>query len=127
MTCNFPTCDRHAESTGYCLFHRMFSNSVAVKVPKEIAKKSGKQKEIDKELKKMYPLFLAKPENKYCKIKMTGCTKIATVIHHVRGRIGDQIFEVKDWLPSCASCNIVLESKDAEARAKGVKKSKFTK
>ena len=73
----------------------------------------------------MYPVFLAKPENKYCKVKMPGCTKIANVIHHVKGRIGDQVFEVKDWLPCCASCNIVLESRDGEARAKGFKKSKF--
>lgn len=123
--CSFPGCSRHAESNGYCIFHKGYSNSVSVKVPKEIPKKSDKQKDIDKELKKMYPVFLAKPENKYCKVKMEGCTKIATVIHHVRGRIGYQVFEVKDWLPSCPSCNIILESKDAEARAKGVKKSKF--
>lgn len=123
--CLFPTCNRNAESNGYCICHKIYSNSVSVKVPREIPKKSSNQKEIDKELKKMYPVFLAKPDNRYCKVKMKGCTKVATVVHHVRGRIGDQVFEVKDWLPSCPHCNIYLESKDKEARDKGVKKSKF--
>lgn len=102
----------------------MYSNSVAVKPKKEIPKKSDKQKEIDKELKKMYLVFLSKPENKYCKVKQPGCTKVATVVHHLRGRIGDQVFEVKDWMPSCPLCNIVLEN-DPKAREKGLKKSKF--
>lgn len=79
-----------------------------------------------KELKKLYPVFLAKPANKKCKLKMEGCTKIATTVHHVRGRIGEQVFVQKDWLPSCVNCNGKVEEKHAEAAAKGLKKSKFT-
>lgn len=127
MTCNFPGCTVHAESNAYCVFHQGFASGVSVKLKKEVNKESNKMKADKRELKKIYAEYLSQPGNKYCKVKMEGCTKISNVIHHVRGRIGDQVFEIKDWLPSCASCNIVLESKDAEARAKGVKKSKFTK
>ncbi len=127
IKCLFPTCGRHPETNGYCIFHQMYSNSVVIKPPKELPKKSASKKEIDKELKKRYPLFLAKPENKYCKIKMEGCTRIANVVHHVRGRIGDQVFKEEDWLASCPSCNIILESKDQLARDMGVKKTKFNK
>lgn len=125
--CLFPTCSRNADGNGYCIFHKIYSNSAEVKVPKEIAKKSDNQKEIDKELKKLYPIYLSRPENKACKIKMEGCTKKATVVHHTRGRIGDQVFEQKDWLPSCPSCNIVLETRHAESVEKGFKKPRHQK
>lgn len=127
VKCLFPTCGRHPETNGYCIYHKGFSNGVVVKLTKPIPNKSENKKEIDKVLKKRYPVFLSKPENKYCKIKMEGCTKIANVVHHVRGRVGDQVFEEKDWLASCPSCNILLESKDQLARDMGVKKSKFNK
>lgn len=101
------------------------------KTPKEkktytIPKKSTKQKDIDKELKKMYPVFLSQPGNEYCLVKQKGCLDKATTVHHLRGRIGDQVFEVKDWMPSCVWCNISLEN-DPLAKEKGLKKSKFNK
>jgi hypothetical protein len=80
-----------------------------------------------KELARLYGIFLAKPKNKNCLVKIdSGCTGKATVVHHVCGREGKQKFEQKDWLPSCAYCNIKLEQKDGAARDKGVKKSKFS-
>lgn len=124
--CNFPTCKSHAESNGYCVYHRIYSNSVSVKKKKEIPKESAKMKKTKVILKEMYEVFLSKPENKKCNVKIDDqCTKIATVIHHVRGRIGEQVFNQKDWLSSCSNCNIRLENKHALAVEKGVKKSRY--
>lgn len=126
--CAWYGCERgHDKGNAYCVFHKKhFSNSVDVKVPKEIPKQSDQLKEDHKELKKQYALFLAKPENKFCRVQMEGCTKVANTVHHVKGRIGEQKFKQEDWLPACGHCNIFLEQQDFEAREKGVKKSKFT-
>lgn len=95
--------------------------------PKEkqpIAKRSKKQRGIMKELSLMYPVFLEQhPE---CEIRLLGCLRIATEVHHVKGRIGDQVFEVVDWRASCSYCNCALEN-DPEAHKKGLKKSIHTK
>jgi len=111
-------------SPEYCFRHKPKGQPKEVKPKKPIAKKSDKQKEIDKELKKLYPVFLALPENKHCQLKLKGCLGKANVVHHVRSRIGQQVFEVKDWLPSCSFCNNALEN-DPLAYEKGLKKSKF--
>lgn len=126
MDCLFPTCNRHAESTGYCLFHKIYSSSSSVKVPKPISKKSEGQKEIDKYLKKKYPLFLSKLGNKYCKANLSNCTKVATVVHHLKSRAKDVVLDEKYWLAVCPNCNIEIESKDGEARKKGLKLSKLS-
>lgn len=97
-----------------------------VKEVKGIVKVSDIEKERKKRLKKEYPVYLSRPDNKACKVKMKGCTGKSTVVHHVRGRIGDQVFDQKDWLPSCIFCNGALEN-DPEAHKKGLKKSIHTK
>jgi hypothetical protein len=121
--CVFPNCS-FTGSPEYCFRHKPKNSPKEVKPKKAIAKKSDKQKEIDKELKKLYPVFLALPENERCQLKLKGCLDKANVVHHVRSRIGQQVFEVKDWLASCAPCNNALEN-DPDAYKKGLKKSKF--
>lgn len=123
--CLFPYCKQFAQPNGYCIGHRQFSSSVSVKPAKKIPVRSENQKAVIAELKKLYKIFLAKPGNQKCKVKMEGCTGKAETIHHTRSRIGEQVFEQKDWLSCCVWCNGRLEEKDAEARVKGVKKSKF--
>lgn len=129
MPCDWYGCTRHPEGTSkYCLFHKKMSGEPKeVKVPNPIPKVSDTEKERKKRLKKEYPVYLSKPQNKSCKIKMTGCTGKATVVHHTRGREGDQVFEQKDWMPSCVSCNGVLETKHAESVDKGFKKPRHQK
>lgn len=129
VVCLFPTCKSHPQKNGYCIGHRIYASNTEKKEakeekPKPIAKRSEKMKENVKALKKEYPLFLARPENKYCQLKMNGCTKVATVVHHTQGREGANLTDQSTWMPSCAHCNIIVEEKDGEARDKGVKKSK---
>lgn len=123
--CNFPTCDRKPESTGWCIFHAIYSNSVAVKKAKPVKKESDKMKDIKKGLKKIYPVFLAK--HPHCEIKATGCTKQATVVHHKAGRGKDNILNVKSYVACCPSCNLWCETNHKEAAERGLKLTKFKK
>lgn len=104
--CLFPTCTRKADPNGFCIFHKLYSDSVSVKPKKAVPKESDKMKSVKKELKKMYPVFLAK--NPECNIKSPVCTKKATVINHTRGREGN-VLNVEDWESSCENCNRYIE------------------
>jgi hypothetical protein len=95
-------------------------------VVKPIPKRSEKMKETIKALKKKYADFLSMPQNKYCKIKEQGCTKVATVVHHSNGREGN-ILNATDWMPSCANCNIIIEQNHLKATHDGNKKQRHTK
>lgn len=97
------------------------------KQPKPIAKRSEKLKEQMKLYKPQVKKFLAKPENRFCKIQMPGCTKKATCVHHAAGRIGEKLMDEKDYIPACIHCNLAVEINDLEAREKGFKKSRHEK
>lgn len=116
--CVFPNCS-FTGSPEYCFRHKEKGIKQPNK-PKPIKKVSDREKARKAELKKMYPVFLSKPENALCGLKLKGCLGKATVIHHLRGRIGDQVFEVKDWMASCIWCNIQVEN-DPKAIEKGLK------
>lgn len=90
---------------------------------KPIAKRGDKMKAVMKELKKLYPVFLAKHPN--CEIQGLNCTSKATCIHHSEGRGKMQITKQSSWIPSCGPCNAWCESDHAAAKLLGFKKSKF--
>jgi hypothetical protein len=122
--CKFPLCQRLSEKNGYCVGHRIYADASATSEvkPKPIKKVSDKMKEALKELAKIKKRKLKEQPN--CQLGMPGCTKSATTLHHVRGRVGKQLLKEEDLLPSCYSCNGQVEEKDGEARDKGLKKSK---
>lgn len=100
----------------------MAGKPVEVKPVKSIPKRSKKMEE---EMKLYRPEMMKYLKaNPVCKLDMQGCAKVATCVHHTRGREGEQLHNQKDWLPSCVNCNLQVEIKDLEARQKGVKKSK---
>lgn len=124
-TCRFPLCFRHPEHDGYCASHKIYSD-VKVEKPKYvIPKRSEKLKGEMKEYKKEVVEFLARPENKYCRIKAEGCQKLAVTVNHKRRR-GKNLRNQKDWEPSCYPCNSWCESNDFEARQNGHLKSKYS-
>lgn len=67
-------------------------------------------------------VYLAKAENKSCKILSDKCTLKATTIEHTRGRglLFVDIYAAENnipltldqrfWLPSCLNCNLELEN-----------------
>ena len=122
--CLFPTCTRHPEKNGFCIFHKMYSSSTEPKKEVyKIPKRSVKEKEVMKELKKLYPIYLK--ENPICAINSKVCTKKATCIHHTKGR-GKNVLNAEDWLPSCTKCNLFIEENHKWAHEKGFKKKRIT-
>lgn len=125
--CQFPTCRSFAQSNGYCVSHRIYSNvKIEKKYPKAIAPKSVKTKQEDKEYKKFVAEFLAKPENKYCAIQINeNCTREATVVNHLKRRGKANKMNPEACEPSCSYCNIEIENQDGWARDHGHLQSKF--
>lgn len=114
-----PLCPFCTETTT-CFRHKDKNSPKEVKPKKAISKKSDKQKEIDKELKKLYPVFLA--EKKFiCEIQSPECTKTAVCVHHKKGRGINEVLDVETFMASCGACNGYVESHDAWAREKGFK------
>ncbi len=120
--CLFPICYWPAKSNGYCMHHQAYAGSVVPKPVKEISKESVKMKGVKAELKKLYPIFLQK--HKKCQLKMEGCTKESTVVHHTEGRGPAEVLNQKTWKASCVGCNLQVEIKHAEAESKGLKVSR---
>lgn len=76
----------------------------------KINKVSDSRKKLNAEYERLKKIFFADPENKYCKIKGTNCTIIATHPEHTKGRIGNNLIDVSTWLPACSNCNLELET-----------------
>ena len=54
-----------------------------------------------------------------CEGQLTGCTGVATQVHHSLGRIGDLLTNDKYFKASCHNCNQRAETHPKEAIAKG--------
>jgi hypothetical protein len=126
MPCDWYGCTRHPEGTSkYCLFHKkMAGEPKEVKPVKSIEKQSENIKEVNKQLKKIYPVYLKL--HPACNIKSPVCLKKATCVNHTRGR-GANVLNQEDWEPSCIPCNGYIESHHAWAAERGHKKEQHTK
>ena len=78
-----------------------------------------------KVLKKRYAAFLK--TRSFCRIKSPVCTKVASVVHHLKGRTPDLILDETYFCEACPECNAFVESNDAWARERGFKLSKYIK
>lgn len=89
-----------------------------------LPKKSAKRMKEDKVYFAERDLFLL--QRKKCELKTPDCTGRATCVHHSAGRIGDKYLNKTYWMASCQPCNSWVEVNDKEARARGLKLSKFS-
>jgi hypothetical protein len=92
------------------------------KARKLINKRSRKMTTVMSEVKKLYSLFLKK--NTTCQVNTDECTRVATDVHHRKGRGKNQIADATTWMAVCRSCHNRIESDDAWARKMGYKISK---
>lgn len=92
---------------------------------KPIQNKSDKRKVVDKEYRKIVKEMLK--ENPNCEIKETGCTKIATGLHHMKKRTPATLLDKRFLKRSCNNCNLYVELHPLEAIEKGHSISKFKK
>lgn len=62
----------------------------------------------------------------FCEAKLEGCTRVATDLHHSRGR-GIYFLDLKTFKAMCANCHGIVERKPKMAKKKGLSKSRLTK
>lgn len=119
QNCSIPSCRDFGR---YCRLHSKLLQ--AEKEPTAIKKKSDKRAAIDaKEYLPKMRAFLKK--NPICELKFEGCTKKSQGAHHTEGKDSiELLLDESKWMASCNHCNLMAEIKDAEARSKGIKKSK---
>ena len=136
--CKFPLCVRIAGENGLCIPHRIYKDSgipdpkpvkaepekVVVK-KKGISKKSAKQKDIEKELKKMYLKEVILHQD--CQIHSPVCIKKFQGWHHKQKKSPSNATDRKKLLRSCNPCNSYMEANTAWAEDNGFIISKYSK
>lgn len=61
--------------------------------------------------------------NQYCQLRLSGCTNLATCIHHVKGKSSRELYlDESNWMASCIHCNNEVERIGAKAYELGLKK-----
>jgi hypothetical protein len=60
-----------------------------------------------------------KEDNPICQANITGCTFDATEVHHMKGRTGALLTDVKYFISLCHNCHTYIELNPLEAKAKG--------
>lgn len=64
-------------------------------------------------------------EHPLCQAGLSGCRINADSIHHQRGRIGDKLTDVSNFLAVCHWCHTYIEHEPVLAREKGFSKSRL--
>jgi hypothetical protein len=120
--CSIPSCPNFGR---YCRLHSKLL--AALKEPTPIKKKSDKRAAIDSKeyLPKARKYIKAHP---VCELKLKGCTGKTQGVHHTEGKETiAKLLDESTYMAACNHCNLMAEIKDAEARSKGIKKSKHGK
>lgn len=113
--------NRRVFSKGLCLecykkeYQKPLKRTPLKKKPFIIRKVSKNQETRLSKYFRKRKIFFSKPENKLCRIQLTGCTRIATELHHGKGKEGDLLLDERWWIPACANCHrkVTDESKKA--------------
>lgn len=65
-------------------------------------------------------------ENPSCQIKLNGCTRIATEIHHSKGKSSkEQYLKKEDFVATCRSCHNYVEAHPKFAKENGFSKNRL--
>jgi len=123
--CNFPLCQRKAEKNGYCVCHKIYSDTPAEKkAPYKIPNKSANAKKTDRKLKKIVDdLKLINPA---CQLKTPVCTGYAQGSDHIVKRSPKNVTDKNNIVLACNACNSWKEANSKKAKEMGISKSKFT-
>jgi len=88
-----------------------------IKIPtKRIKPKSDKMATLDQLYIVLRVKFLT--ENPACKARLSGCTLVASDVHHTKGR-GNYYLDITTFLPVCRSCHSYIELHPNEAKELG--------
>ncbi len=125
--CRTVDCNNLVFSNGYCKLHQYLNVKAKInRLPKpkkeinpispQLRKKIGIYSQLREE-------FLAKYS--FCKANLPNCGKIATDIHHMKGR-GKYLNDASTWLPVCRNCHHRIELFPVEAKQLGLSQSRLT-
>lgn len=117
--CEIKGCRNYGK---YCRLHATLN----IKPVPEISKISDKKKELDKQYSKVRAKFLK--AHPFCEAKIEGCTKVATDVHHKKGKVGEEDYlNEKYFLAVCRKCHSAIETNPAYARQQGFSLSRLSK
>ena len=74
------------------------------------------------EYKKLRIKFLSE---KMCQAKIYNCSLRPTDVHHMKGRIGDNLLDTSNWLAVCRSCHNWIENNPEESKELGFSKNRL--
>lgn len=74
------------------------------------------------EYKKLRIKFLS---DKMCQAKIYNCSLKAHDVHHMSGRVGDNMLDTSNWLAVCRSCHTWIENNPKEAKELGFSKNRL--
>lgn len=131
LICSIPNCGYLAEKNGICPRHNREArkSSAPKEKPKRqrIAKQSDNQKDRLAIYYSIRELYLK--ENCYCAAHFkvfpdVRSKEVATDVHHMAGREGDALYDVRRWLPVCRSCHSVITVESEWAYNEGLSLSR---
>jgi hypothetical protein len=118
--CNEPSCYNYGR---YCRLHLSGVLNKPVAIKKESKERAVVNRKEYGPKSRQYVKDHPKCELNFKDV----CTKKSQCVHHVRGKNSkEDLLNEKYWKASCFNCNTYVEQHDAEARAKGLKQSKFS-
>lgn len=126
--CKHEYCTNFVFSGGFCNFHQYLrtdkkpSSKKVEKVRQQIRKVSTKQAAKNQEYSKLRDDFMS--HNPLCKANLSGCTKIATDLHHKKGRV-TYLLDVTTYIALCRNCHQKIEENPTMAKEKGFSDSRL--
>lgn len=113
-------CQYPVFSKGLCINHYKREHA------KPIAKQSAKRKKDYVLYGKAKEDFWADPKNKYCAIRLAGCTRDATEPHHKAGRENSKLYDMSKVIPACHNCHTKVTEDSRMAIAKNKSETRIT-
>lgn len=126
-TCKQKGCSSYVFGGGYCQRHQYMRLDKIIKPPRQrtpIKKFSDKTRKLIAKYTDLRAIFLK--DHPLCQANLTSCTKIATDVHHMKGR-GKFLLDVLTWLSVCRNCHHWIEEHPEEAKQLNLSQSRLNK
>lgn len=124
--CNHPGCKNPVFGGGLCSRHqyiRLDKNLKKIKINAPIKKISTRLRNLAKKYSQLREEFLK--NHPLCEAHLHDCTRIATDIHHKRGR-GKYLLDITTWLSVCRRCHQWIETRPKQAKELGLSDTRLT-
>lgn len=126
--CKKENCGYNVFGGGYCKIHQYLRFDKVFKpiktVTKSIKKITKKLRGLTMKYIQLRTVFLK--DHPLCEAKLDECTKVATEIHHMKGR-GKYLLDDSTFLATCRNCHNWLENHPKLAKLLGFSDSRLNK